>query len=151
MLLAVRFTSSRSSPPERNTTHLTTFCFFGSYCCLWRDFCQPVCPFAARFTLKTTLKSHEESNLICEPFVLKTIIMNHFAFRETLCPVPLSLDRCILFKLYFYTSDEVCPILALFTHFAYTNFFICILPCGIFFLPLMIPLIGESSEFSINF
>ena len=26
---------------------------------------------------------------ICGPFVLKTIIMNIFAFRETFCPVPL--------------------------------------------------------------
>ena len=25
--------------------------FFGSYFCLWRDFCQPPGPFAARFTL----------------------------------------------------------------------------------------------------
>ena len=42
-------------------------------------------------------------------------------------------------------------ILALFTQFAYTNFFICILPCGIFFLSLMMPLICKSSEFNFNF
>ena len=35
---------------------------FKSYFCIWRDFCQPACPFAPLFTLKTALNSAEECN-----------------------------------------------------------------------------------------
>ena len=76
-----------------------------------------------------------------------------FSFRETLCPVLLT-HQIFVFHLslyFFLPPDTFCPILALFTHFAYSNFFICILLCGIFFLSLMMPLIGESSEFNFNF
>ena len=49
---------------------------------------------------------------ICGPFVLKTIILNHFSFRETLgffsCATH-SLDLCILFELIFYTSGYIPP------------------------------------------
>ena len=45
--------------------------------------------------------------------------MNHYAFRETLCPVPLDHKIFVFYlSLYFYTSDTFRPILALFTHFA---------------------------------
>ena len=51
--------------------------------------------------------------------------MNHFAFPETLCPVPLAHYIFVFYlSLYFYTFDTFRPILAFFTHFAYTNFFI---------------------------
>ena len=58
---------------------------------------------------------------ICGPFVLKNIIKNYFAFRETLMSCA---TRSFLFysSLYFYTFDTSRPILVLFTHFAYTNF-----------------------------
>ena len=60
---------------------------------------------------------------ICGPFVLKTIIMNHFAFRETLCPLPLARSIFVFHSsLSFYTCDAFRLILALFTHFAYTDF-----------------------------
>ena len=72
--------------------------------------------------------------------------------RDSISRATRSLDLCILFKfIFFYTSDTFRPILALFTHFTYTNFFICTLPCGIFFLSLMMPLIGKSSQFNFNF
>ena len=88
---------------------------------------------------------------ICGPPVFMTIIINHFAFWETLCPAPLVHYIFVFYSsLYFYTSDTFRPILALFTHFTYANFFICILPCGIFFLSLMMPFIGESSEFNFS-
>ena len=88
---------------------------------------------------------------ICGPPVLMTIIINHFAFWETLCPAPVVHYIFVVYSsLYFYTSDTFRPILALFTHFTYANFFICILPCGIFFLSLMMLLIGESSEFNFS-
>ena len=73
MFFTVRFTMSRSSPPVRNATHLRTPWF-----CLWRDFCQPACPFAARFTLKTALNSHDECNEFAGPFVLKIITWTIF-------------------------------------------------------------------------
>ena len=76
--------------------------FFRSYFCLWRDFCQPACPFAARFTLKTAPKLPWGMHRICRPFFLKTIIMNYFAFRETLMSCATrSLDLVILFKFIF--------------------------------------------------
>ena len=61
---------------------------------------------------------------ICGPPVFMTIIINHFAFWETLCPAPL-VHYIFVFSyssLYFYTSDTFRPILALFTHFTYANF-----------------------------
>ena len=72
--------------------------------------------------------------------------------RDSLFCANHSLDLCVLFRFYiFVPPDTFCPILGLFMHFAYTNFFMCILPCGIFLLSLMMPLIGESSEFNFNF
>ena len=47
---------------------------------------QPV--LRSSILIETVLTSHEECNEFFGPFVLKTIIINHFAFRGTLCPVP---------------------------------------------------------------
>ena len=153
VFFAGRFTLSRSSSPVRNATHLRTFCFLRSYFCLWRDFYQPACPFAARLTLKTALNSHKAklpTNL--RTFCFKDHHYESFCLRGTLCPVTLAHQIFVFYSsLYFYTSDAFRPILALFTHFAYTNFFICILPSGIFFLALLMPLIGLSSEFNFYF
>ena len=75
-----------------------------------------------------------------------------FLSRDSLFCANHSLDLLCFIQVYiFIPLDTFCPILGLFTHFAYTNFFICILPCGIFLLSLMTPLIGESSEFNFNF
>ena len=76
-----------------------------------------------------------------------------FSFRETLCPVLLT-HQIFVFHLslyFFYLRIHSAPFLR-FSHILLnSNFFICILPCGIFFLSLMMPLIGESSEFNFNF
>ena len=62
VFFAVRFTSSRSSPPVRNATHLRTFCFLKVIFAFEEILPISSCPFAARFTLKTALNSHEECN-----------------------------------------------------------------------------------------
>ena len=78
--------------------------------------------------------------------------MNHFAF-EVLFVLFHSLIRSLYFiKVYiFITLIHSVPFLRFSHIFAYTNFFICILPYGIFFLTLLMPLIGLSSEFNFNF
>ena len=91
VFFAGRFTLNRSSPPVRNATHLRTFCFLRSYFCLWRDFCQPACTFAAPLTLKTALNSHKAklaTNL--RTFCFKDHHYESFCLRGTLCPVPLA-------------------------------------------------------------
>ena len=60
VFFAVRFTSSRSSPPVRNVTHLRTFCFLKVIFAFGDILPISSCPFAARFTLRTALNSHEE-------------------------------------------------------------------------------------------
>ena len=63
-----------------------------------------------------------------------------------------SLDHCILFKFIFYTSGYIPPHSCAFhTFYLHLFFFICILPGGLFFLSLMMPLISESSELNFNF
>ena len=57
-----------------------------------------------------------------------------FLSRDSLSGATHSLD--IIQVYIFIPSDTFRPILALFKRFAYTNFFICILPCRIFFLSL---------------
>ena len=76
---------------------------------------------------------------ISGPFVLNTIIQNHYAFRETLCPVTPAHQIFVLYSsLYFYTSDKFRPIPALFTHFALHQFFhMYISKRNIFFKSLM--------------
>ena len=79
--------------------------------------------------------------------------MNNFAFEVFFVLCHLLIRSLYFIKVYIFIphSDIFRPILALFTHFAYTNFSICILPCGIFFLTLLMPLISKSSEFNFNF
>ena len=52
-----------------------------------------------------------------------------FLLRDSLFCAKHSLDLCVLFKfiIIFVPPDTFRPILALFTHFAYTKFFICII------------------------
>ena len=124
--------------------------FFRRYFCLWRDFCHwPACPFAARDFSEDSSKLLWGINRICGPFVLKMIILP-FERLFVLCH---SLIRsCISFKFIFFYLWYIPPHSCAFTHFTYTNFFICILLCWIFFfLSLMMPLIGESSEFNFSF
>ena len=126
--------------------------FFRSYFCLCRDFCQPACLFAAQFTLKTALNYHEGCNEFADRLFERSSLWIIFPFERlfVLCQ-PLIRSLCFIQVYIFIPPDTFCPILGLFTHFACTNFFICILPCGIFLLSLMTPLIGESSEFNFNF
>ena len=82
------------------------------------------CPFTGRFTLKgnaTNLRTFCFKDHHYESFCLS---------RDSLSCATRSLDLCILFTFMFYTSDTLRPILALLTHFAYTDFFTCILSCG---------------------
>ena len=153
MFFAVWFTLSQFSPPVRNATHLRTFCFLEVIIfCLCRDLCQPACLFAAQFTLKTALNYHEGCNEFADRLFERSSLWIIFPFERlfVLCQ-PLIRSLCFIQVYIFIPPDTFCPILGLFTHFAYTNFFICILPCGIFLLFLMTPLIGESSEFNFNF
>ena len=75
------------------------------------------CPFAARFTLKTALNSHEECNefadLLFQRPSLWIILPSERLFNFSRAARSLSL--------YFYTSYTFLPILELFTHFSYTN------------------------------
>ena len=63
----------------------------------WRDVCQPACPLAAGFTSKTALDSLEESAKN-----LRTIVMNHFVFRQTLCPVPSAHQIFVFYSRYIF-------------------------------------------------
>ena len=67
VFFAVRFTSSRSSPPVRNATHLRTYCFSHVVFAFGESLSTSSCPFAARFTLKTALNSHDECNEFADP------------------------------------------------------------------------------------
>ena len=138
---------------RRNATHLRTFCFLRSYFCLWRDFSQPACPSAARFTLKTALNSHEECNEYADLICFKDHHYESFCLSVySLSCATRSLDLCILFNFIFlylwYIPPHSCVFYTLCLHL---QFFIYILPCGIFFLTLLMPLIGDSSEFNFNF
>ena len=130
-----------------NPTYLRTS-FFRIYLCLSRDFVNQHVFFAARFTLRQP-KTPWGMQRICEPFVLKTIIM---PFKRFLPCDTRSLDLCILFKfilIFLYLSHS-----APFFHFSYIllypNFFLCILPREIFLLFLMTLLLGILSSFLIS-
>ena len=121
--------------------------FFRSYFCHRRDFCLPVCPFEARFTLKTVLNYHEECNEFADLLFQRPSLWIIFLSRDSLSCGTHSLDHCILFKFIFYTSGYIPPHSCAFhTFYLHLFFFICILPGGLFFLSLMMPLISESSE-----
>ena len=84
-------------------------------------FCQPACFFAARFTLrqpKTPVRNATNLRTFCfEDY--------HYAFQETLCPVTLAHYIFVFHSsLYFYTSDTLHAILALFIHFTLHQFFL---------------------------
>ena len=123
VFFAVQFTLSRSSPLVRNAKHFRTFCFLEVILPL-EKFLSTNVSFCSSIYIEDSPKLPRGMHRICGPFVLKTIIMNYFAFRETLMSCATrSLDLLILFMFMFYTLDTSRPILALFTHFAYTNFF----------------------------
>ena len=98
-----------------------------------RDFCQPACPFAARCTLKTAKPNATNLRTFC----FKDPDFESLFLSETLCPVH-SLIRSLYFiqVCIIISPNAFRPILALFTHFAYTDFVICILPCGMFFFSI---------------
>ena len=107
----------------RNATHLRTFCvlevifafgeIFVNQRVLWHLYLhwrQPKLPWGKQ--------------RICGPFVLKTIITNHFAFRETLCPVPLAIRSLYFIQVYiFFTSDIIPPHSCAFHTFCLHQFF----------------------------
>ena len=137
----------------RNATRWRTFCLLQDIFAFGEVLSTSSCPFVARFTLKTALNSHDECNEFADPAFVQDHHYKSFCLsRDSLSCATPSFDLCIILKFIFlYLWYTFRTILALFTHFVYTNFFICILPCQIFFLSLMMPLIGESWEFNINF
>ena len=117
----------------RDATHLRTFYFSEVNFCLWpwRDFCQP-----ARVLLQVDLHWRQPYTPMGNATNLRTFCFKDHHYesfclsRDSLSCATRSLDLCILFTFMFYTSDTLRPILALLTHFAYTDFFTCILSCG---------------------
>ena len=79
----------QSSPPVRNATHLRTFCFLEVIFAFGEIFVNLRVLLQLDY-IEDSPKLPRRMQRICGPFVLKTIIMNHFSFRETLCPVPLT-------------------------------------------------------------
>ena len=80
--------------------------FFGSYFCLWRDFCQPAGPFAARFTLiEDSPKLPWGMQRIRGPFGSFCFKDHHYdsfrLSRDSLSCATRSLALCILFKFIF--------------------------------------------------
>ena len=122
MFFAVRFTLSQSSPPVRNATHLRTFCFL-DFIFAFREI------FVDQHVL-LQLDLHWESlklpwgmKWICGHSDLKTILMNHYAFRETLSCATRSLDLCILFKFIFLYLKYIPPHSCAFHTFCFTLIF----------------------------
>ena len=107
-------------------------------------FCQPVCFFAARFTLrqpKTPVRN--ATNLFWR---LSTCIS-----RDSLSCETRSLNLCILFKFLFSYLWCIPPHSCAFDTFYFTPiFFMYILPSKIFFLSLMTLLLGISLLFLIS-
>ena len=68
--------------------------FFRSYFCLWRDFCQPACPFQLH------LHSKQPLTIIRNATNLRTLIL-FFLSRDPWSCATHSLDLCILFKFIF--------------------------------------------------
>ena len=77
------------SPPSHGECNAFEDLFFRSYYCLSRDFCQPACLLAARFTLKTA-NSHKECNKFADLLCFKD---HHY---ESLC-----LRHSLIRSLYF--------------------------------------------------
>ena len=94
VFFAVRFTWSRSSAPVRNATHLRTFCFLEVIFAFWGDFRpSPACSFAAQFTLKSALNSHDKCNEFADLLFLRPSLLIILHFER------LSLKRRRVFRL----------------------------------------------------
>ena len=135
MFFAVRFTLSKSSPPVTNATHLRTFCFI--------EFIQYACReiFVNQHVL-LLLDLHWNSRKlpwrmqrICEPFVLKTIIMPFERLFVLWHPLIRSLSFIQVYIVI--PGIHFAPFLRLSHILLYTNFFTCTLPheIYIFFIP----------------
>ena len=151
MFFAVRFLLSKSSLPVTNSTHLRTFCFTEFIQYAFREI------FVNQHVL-LQLDLHWNSRKLpwrmqrmCEPFVLKTIIMPFERLFVLWHPLIRSLSFIPVYSsLYCYTCDTFRPTFLRLSHILlYTNFFTCILPREIFFfLSLIMLLIDKSSEFN---
>ena len=116
MFFAVRFTLSRSSPPVNECNAFDDLLFFRSYVCLWRDFCQPSCSFAAQTTMRnaTNLQTFCFNDHHYESFFLS---------RDSLSCATHSLDLCISLKfIFFYLRIHSAPFLR-FSHILLTPIF----------------------------
>ena len=157
MFFAVRLTLNQSLPPVKNATHLRTFCFLEFISAFRPIYFWFIFVFLSTSMFFWLLDLHWDSpklpwgmQWICGHSDLKTILKNHYAFRETLRPVPLAHWIFVFYSsLYYYTSDTFRPFLSLFTYFASHQFF-HITTRNIFLIPDY-PLIGESSEFNFYF
>ena len=125
VFFTVRFTLSRSSPAVRNATHLRTFCFLEVKLFLPLDrFLSTSVSFCSSIYIEDSPKLPWGMHRICGPFVLKTIIMNYFAFQETLMSCATrSLDLLILFKLMFLYPWYIPPHSCAFHTFCLHQFF----------------------------
>ena len=155
MFCVVSFTLRRSCFPARNATHLRTFCFFRS-CLIFafgEFFCQPACPFAARFTLKTALNYHIRNATNLRTFCFKDHpYESFFLSRDSLSCATHLLDLCTLFKFTFlYLRTHSAPFLR-FSQIFLTPIFSCVYCHAEYkYFSLMMPLISESSEFNFDF
>ena len=156
MFFAVRFYIEPVLTSREECNALEDLLFFTRYFCVWRGFVNQLVSFCSSIYIEDSPKLPWRMQRICGPcFCFKDHHYKSFCLsRDSLSCATPSFDLCIILKFMFlYLWYTFRTILVLFTHFVYTNFFICIciLPCRIFFLSLMMPLIGESSEFNFNF
>ena len=116
--------------------------FFQNLFMSFERFCQPACFFCCSIYTETAHNSRGECNKFADLLFFRLSLC---LSRDSLSCDTRSLDLCTLFKficLYFeYIPPHSC---ALFTHFTLITpiFFLCILPSEIFFLSLMMLLLG---------
>ena len=152
VFFAVQFTLSRSSPSVRNAKHLRTFCFLEVIFAFGEIFVNQRVLLQLDLHWRQPLNSHEECiefadlffkdhhyELFClsrDSYVLCHSLIRSSYFIQVYIFIPL-----------IYPAPFLC-----FSHILLTPiFFICIIPWGIFFFSIMMPLIRESSEFNFNF
>ena len=123
---------SQSSPPVRNATYLRTF--FSEFIYVFREILSTSMFFCCSIYIETAQNSREECNEFADLLFFRLSLC---LSRDSLSCDTRLLDLCILFKLYFYTSNTFRPILARFSHIlVYTNFFLMYITTqNIFLIP----------------
>ena len=153
MFFADRFKLSPSSPPVSNATYLRIF--FLEFIYFFRKILLTIIFFCCSIYIETAQNSREQCNELADLLFwrlslclssdslscdtretpvsnatnLRTFYFEdyHYTFQAALCPVTLAHQIFVFYSnWYFYTSDTFRPILALFTHFILTKFFLSI-------------------------